>query len=252
MAIQARSQEVKPRGAVMLLQTSVSQRPLTAQKRLRSTSATAGTSLTHQQASSMPTQRRHTAAQPGVPVFRSGSDNRQLLQQQPATDTLQTGRLRQPQDNGQEYVQRCKVSGSSLGVAQEPQAVVAHQQPLISVQQPRVQQVAAAQRGLPQSLHSREAELRFGNAAQQLQMPQQAYGSQSILSPSLSSAAMCVKPPWAIDDPFQVRQHLTVSPVLRLTGSCLHAICSLLNRHCISTYAVKQAASGRRVLTTGA
>ena len=236
----------------MLLQTSVSQRPLTAQKRLRSTSATAGSGLTHQQASSMPTQRRHTAAQPGVPVFRSGSDNRQLLQQQPATDTLQTGRLQQPQDNGQEYVQRCKVPGSSLGVAQQAQAVVAHQQPLISVQQPRVQQAAAAQRGRPQSLHSREAELRFGSAAQQLQPPQQAHGSQSLLSPSASSAVMYVKPPWAINDPFQVRQHLTVSSVLQTAGSCLHVGCSLLNRHCVSMYAVKQGRFGHRVLTTGA
>ena len=183
----------------MPMQTSVSQRPLTAQKRLRSTSANSNQRIVQQQASAMPAQRRHPAAQPGIPLFRSTGD-KQLLQQQTVTGALWTSRSEQASISQRDLLQPCREPVSRCDTAQQQCCTAMPQDLLRAAEQVGASQAAAAQRGL--SRGNREGAAVLGNTEQQLVMPQAAYDRWS--SAQLASAVMYVKPPWAIDDPFQV------------------------------------------------
>lgn len=237
----------------MPLQTSVSQRPLTAQKRLRGASASRRHS---QQVSAEATPRRRAAAQPGIPMFRSTSGNKhsgvqpsaidalltgrlqhqQQQQQQSTADSMQTSRMQKPQKSQHESqqgpTQHCRDPNNTLGFWQQqdaaqhqrhrsadyvgfPQGAAAQhgifqgsapQQVAEEVSRPvehaRSQEAAAAQRGLSQGLYSQGANVGHSSAVQQTRLPQKALGMQS----SLPAPVMYVKPPWAIDDPYQVQR----------------------------------------------
>lgn len=188
------------KGCGMLMQTSVSQRPLTAQKRPRTTSAHSNQSLMLQQASMVPAQRRHPAAQPGIPVFRSTSGNKQLLQQQSAAGALQTSRSDQAIKTQQGFVQPCREPVGSGDMILQQYSTDMPQHLARPAEQVRTPQAAAEQQGLFPG--SRRAGL--SSTQQQSTVPRETFGRQQQISAQLASAVMYVRPPWAIDDAFQV------------------------------------------------
>lgn len=89
------------------------------------------------------------------------------------------------------------------------------------------QQAAAAQRGLSHGMYRAEARVGCGDAMQQTTI-QQAAGLQSHRTAPTGTAMMYVKPPWAVDDSYQVCNKALIQSCMPLVLKiCMHDYMSL-------------------------